>query len=96
MMFWNMQSEYCKQCRQPLEQWEAVLCEGCGMKKSEAKQHARRIVFGMLGGRCCPETDDVLDITDRDSEQQMIIDEINIILNRMSKIVEPKHVESLQ
>jgi hypothetical protein len=25
-----MQSEYCQQCRQPLEEWEAGFCEGCG------------------------------------------------------------------
>jgi hypothetical protein len=24
-------NDRCKQCRQPLEQWEAGFCEGCGM-----------------------------------------------------------------
>ena len=80
----------CQQCRQPLEEWEAGFCEGCGMKKSEAKQHAKDIVFGMLGGRCCPEPDDVSDRTGKHSEQQMIIDEIQKILDRMSRSVAPK------
>ena len=26
-----MQNEYCKSCRQPLEEYEAGFCEGCGM-----------------------------------------------------------------
>lgn len=25
-----MQNEYCQSCRQPLEEWEAGFCEGCG------------------------------------------------------------------
>lgn len=55
------------------------------MKKSEAKQHAAEIVWRMLSGRCCPDTSDVEDITDDESEQQMLIDEINAVLDRLSK-----------
>jgi hypothetical protein len=30
MRWQGMQSEYCQQCRQPLEEWKAGFCEGCG------------------------------------------------------------------
>jgi len=80
----------CQQCREPLEEWEARICEGCGMTKSEAKRYAREVVSIMLHGRCCPETEDVDDITDDQSEQELIIDEITKILIRLRKLVEPQ------
>jgi len=58
------------------------------MKKREAKQHARKIVLAMLGGRCCPESDDVRELTTDEAEQELIIDEINRILYRLSKHIE--------
>lgn len=60
------------------------------MNKSEAKQHAKSIVAGMLWGRCCPETSDVSDVTDNTEHQEKIIDEINKILDRLRKSLLPK------
>lgn len=82
----------CRKCRQPLEEWEVGFCEGCGMKKAEAKQHANDIVWQMLGGRCCPEVADVDDITEDPDEQEKIIEEINAILTRLSKTLRTKYV----
>jgi pyruvate/2-oxoacid:ferredoxin oxidoreductase beta subunit len=36
----------CKQCRQPLEEWEAGFCEGCGSKFF--KRQARKAAHGVL------------------------------------------------
>jgi hypothetical protein len=82
----------CKKCRQPLEEWEVGFCEGCGMKKTEAKQHAAEIVWRMLSGRCCPEVSDVDDITEDEIEQEMIIEAINAVLDRLSKQLQNKSV----
>ena len=58
--------------------------------RKDVKAYAKEIVASMLCGRCCPEVEDVEDITDDAVEQQMIIDEIETILNRLRKILEPK------
>lgn len=55
------------------------------MNRSEAKQHAAEIVWRMLSGRCCPETSDVDDITEDEAEQEMLIDAVNALLDRLSK-----------
>jgi hypothetical protein len=62
------------------------------MKKSEAKQHAAEIVLRMLSGRCCPETSDVDDITEDEAEQEMLIDAVNAVLDRLSKQLRNKFV----
>lgn len=62
------------------------------MNKSEAKQHARDIVWQMLGGRCCPEVSDVDDITEDPDEQEKIIEEINAVLTRLAKTLRTKYV----
>ena len=80
-----MQSEYCNSCYVPLEEWEAGFCEGCGIKRLEARQHARNVVWSMLHGRCCPELTDVDDITDDEQEQEMIIAEVQTILDRFGR-----------
>jgi len=48
-------------------------------------------VLRMLGGRCCPEPNDVACVTEVEIEQEMIIDEINVILDRLSKVIAPKN-----
>ena len=44
-----MQNEYCKSCRQPLEEYEAGFCEGCGM--ANAMQEIKNAMPGRKFGR---------------------------------------------
>jgi hypothetical protein len=43
-------------------------------------------------GRCCPEVSDVDDITEDEIEQEMIIEAINAVLDRLSKQLQNKSV----
>jgi hypothetical protein len=51
------------------------------MKKSEAKEHAKEIVIGMLNGRCQPEVSDVDHVASDPEDQEMIINEIYKLLS---------------
>ncbi len=60
------------------------------MTKQEIKEKAKKIVSHMLNGRCLPETEDVEEYTQDENEQELLINEINKILERLDVFLETK------
>ena len=81
-----MQYEYCQQCRQPLEEWEAGLCEGCGSMKQQTGKRTMttKIAIRQRVVRKCEDVRRSIDAVRREPEHP----EHSIVLADLTRVAE--------